>query len=638
MLRVENLSMSYGAQDVFRGVTAHIAPGDKIGLIGENGSGKTTLLRLIAGLEDPTEGTVERPRGIRVGYLPQEPELESESSVFQEVLKAFDHLQALETELRFLEQEMSDTRRIDTVLRRYHNLLQRYESQGGYTYRSDTRAVLAGLGLGPEEWKRPVPTLSGGEKARASLAKTVLEGPGLLLLDEPTNHLDFAALEWLEGYLARWKGSLVVSTHDRLLLTGLPDKVWELSSGRLLTYSGGYRDYLKVRQQQEETQLRKYKEQQRYIQRTEEFIRRYRAGQRHRQAKDREKKLERLERIEAPRATRTIRFTFDSGLRCPERVLATRDLVVGFEGTGADGPVVLFRCPDLDLTRGERVALVGPNGSGKSTFLKVIMGELRPMRGSVTLSQNVEVGYLPQDREESLDSEMTALDVLLTGKEQAPGEARDFLGRFLFLGDAVFKRLDDLSGGELSRLVLARLAQVEGNLLLLDEPTNHLDISSREVLQRALEEYEGTVLMVSHDRYLIDALATSVWEVRDGQLHVYRGSYVDYQRRRHGEEAASSETAKEDAEEPSPRPAPRRKLPARKAEKPVPDPRAAEAELMEQIISLEGEIARTEAELEEASYARDHQRIAQLNSDYKLKVKALQEKLARWSRLGEAAS
>ena len=634
---MENLSMSYGAEEVFRGLTAHISRGDKIGLIGENGSGKTTLLRLIADLESPSGGTVERLRGIRVGYLPQEPELEGESSVFREVLKAFGHLQALEAELRSLEQEMSDTRRIDAVLRRYHNLLQRYESQGGYTYRSDTRSVLAGLGLGPGEWRRPVSTLSGGEKARASLAKVVLEDPDLLLLDEPTNHLDFAALEWLGGYLARWRGSLVVSTHDRLLLTGLPRQIWELSSGKLRTYSGGYRDYLKVREQQEETQLRKYGEQQGYIQRTEEFIRRYRAGQRHRQAKDREKKLERLERVDAPQATRTIRFTFDSGMRCPERAVATRDLVVGFEGGSDDGPTVLFRCPDLELTRGERVALVGPNGSGKSSFLRVIMGEFQPLMGNVTLGQNVEVGYLPQDREESLDGQMTVLGALLAGKEQAPREARDFLGRFLFSRDSVFKRLSELSGGELSRLVLARLAQVRGNLLLLDEPTNHLDIGSREVLQRALEEYEGTVLMVSHDRYLIDALATSVWEIRDGQLHAYRGNYAYYQRRRQQGEAAPVKSTEGDADGPSPRPAPRRKPPARKAEEPGPDPRAAEAELMEQLIGLEEEIARTEAELEEASYAQDHQRIARLNSDYKLRLKALREKLARWTRTEDVA-
>jgi ATP-binding cassette subfamily F protein 3 len=635
IVALEKLGMSYGAQEVLRDVTSEISRGDRVGLLGNNGTGKTTLLRIIAGVETPTEGRVRRARGLRIAYLPQEPQLNGDSTLFDEVLSAFAPVQALERRLHSMEEEMEDTSQLHRTMERYHRLLGRYEELGGYTYKSDTRSVLAALGFGPEAWEKPVSTLSGGEKARASLARVVLESPDLLLLDEPTNHLDIDALEWLEGYLGRWKGSLVVATHDRHLLTKLPDRIWALEGGRLQAYRGSYKEYLKAHQQEEKTLLRRYTQQRRYIEDTEDFIRRYRAGQRHRQAKDREKKLDRLEPIEAPRSAASISFAFESTERGPDLLLRTKGLTVGFDGGGPESANVLFHCPDLSLARGERVALIGPNGCGKTTFLRVLTGEMKPLNGDVRLADNVEVGYLPQDREADLSGDATVINALLADSELSPEQARSLLGRFLFSDDDVFKRLGDLSGGELSRVALAKVAQTKGNLLLLDEPTNHLDIESREVLQQAMKSYQGTVVMVSHDRYLIDDIATSVWEVRHGELHVYGGNYSYYQARRAEETHQVEEEPRGEAATRPPTPAPRTS-PARRERTPQPPKEPEEAKTMEGIIALEEELARIEAELAEASYGRDHRRIAELNLEYKLKARILQERLERWDSSGES--
>jgi ATP-binding cassette subfamily F protein 3 len=623
IVTLEDIGMSYGAEDILRNISIEIARGNKIGLIGGNGTGKSTLLHIIAGIERPTEGKVSRSRGLRVSYLSQEPQLPGEASVFDEVLKAFSSLQKMEADLRSLEKEMEKADLINQTLDRYQRLLDRYERGGGYTYKSETRSVLAALGFGADQRRKPVSMLSGGEKARVSLARVILESPDLLLLDEPTNHLDFAALEWVESYLSKWEGTLIVSTHDRLLLSRLPDHIWALQDETLRAYRGDYRTYLKVYEQEREVSSRRAKEQQQYVERTEEFIRRYKVGQRHRQAKDREKKLERLEQVEAPRSVRRISFSFKTAGRGPDQVIQTKDMAIGFPGTE------LFRCPDLRLNRGERVALIGPNGCGKSTFLKVLTGEQQPFNGSARLGQHMDIGYLPQERDTYLDENMTVLDALRAGTELEPAEARDMAGRFLFSGDDVFKRLSYLSGGELSRVALAKVAQVQGNILLLDEPTNHLDIESREVLQQALGAFDGTVVMVSHDRYLIDALATSIWEVRDGVLRVYSGNYSYYRRERQEESERERGT-------PTTRPKQAHKKTPPRGSRPLRTKRESEeAILLKQISTLEGEVARLEVELAEASYGQDYQRIADLNPEYKSKTSLLEEKLERWTSLAE---
>ena len=609
----EGLVKRYGDQVVLAGVSFQIARGERIALIGENGSGKSTLLKLIAGLDEPTSGRVGRARAVRLGYLPQESALDSERILFAEMLQAFAPLQRREKELRRLEEEISRSPDPTELLLRYDGLREEFERAGGYRYESEIRQVLTGLGFNPRDWERSLAELSGGERARASLAQLILERPELLLLDEPSNHLDFAALEWLEDYLEGWEGGYLLVSHDRLLLERLAERTWELVGGQLYQYRGNYSKYIELRTAWEERQLKLYERQQAEVARTREFIQRVQAGQKHRQAKDRERRLERLERVEQPPQRKKLHFTFNLGRPSGEEVLKFRNLAVGYPGRE------LLRCPDLVLHRGARVALVGPNGSGKTTLLRTILGELPSLSGAVELGYHVEPGYFAQVQE--LEGERTVLEAILAGRDGTVGEARDHLGRFLFSGEEAFKRVGELSGGELSRLALASLAQMEGNLLLLDEPTNHLDIPSQEVLQEALEGYQGTIILVSHDRYLVDRLATQLWEIRDGRLWVYEGDYSYYRRRR----AEEGEVAQ-----------PQRR-PPRHRERPKSEPKRdeREAELLERAAVLEEGLAQLEQELVEASYAQDPQRIAALHLRYKEQKRELEGILAKWEALAE---
>jgi len=649
LVRADGLSKRYGDREVFSGVSFQIGRGERIALVGPNGSGKTTLLRIIAGEEEPTSGRLTRARSLRVGYLPQEPYLEldpgaggggrgagtgigtggrGERTVFAEALGAFDHLRRLEEELRQLEEGISRSPEREDLLQRYDELREEFERAGGYRYEALVRQVLVGLGLPPEEWDRPLAQLSGGERARVALAKLILEEPELLLLDEPTNHLDLAALEWLEDYLEGWRGSYILVSHDRRFLDRLAEKTWELEGGRLTRYPGNYTKYLLLKREQEERHRKLYERQQEEIARLEEFIRRTRAGQKHGQAKDREKKLARMERLERPRPPRRIRLRFELTRPSGQEVLTLRGVTIGYPGRA------LFRCPDLVLERGERVALIGPNGSGKTTLLRTILGELPPLEGTLIVGHHVELGYFAQIQEQEARSERTIFELLLERRGETPAGVRQLLGQFLFPGEEAFKRLKDLSGGELSRVALARLAQTKGNFLLLDEPTNHLDLGSQEVLQEALEEYEGTVLLVSHDRYLIDRIATQVWEIRDGWLHIYHGGYSYWRRRRAEEQGRGQEPAE-----------PKGKAKAearakgaaqqleRKRELNELELERQEAELLAQVEALEEELAQLEEALAQASYSGDHQRIAELNSRYKRGQRELEELLERWDRL-----
>ena len=601
----EGLAKSYGAQDVFWDVSFRIARGDRIALVGPNGVGKTTLLKLIAGLEAPTAGRIHRARRLRIGYLPQEAELAGHRTLRQEMLTVFADLRAQEAELRRLEREMADPARRDRALKRYGKLLEEFELAGGYDFEHRIDRVLTGLGFREDEHRYPLAILSGGQKTRALLAKLLLQEPDLLLLDEPTNHLDLAAMEWLEDYLSEWKGSFVVAAHDRYFLDKLVERVWELEFGRLEQYPGNYSRYVQLRAERLERREAEYRAQQEYIAKTEAFIRRYRAGQRAREARGRQKRLAHLQRLERPRRARTMKLSIETDLRGGDLVLTTKDLAVGYR-------TALFTCPDLCLRRGERAALVGPNGSGKTTFLKTIVGQVRPLRGEVRLGHNVRVGYLAQAHE-GLNRDNTILEEILEVKNLPLQRARTFLGRFLFSGDDVFKRVGDLSGGERSRVALARLTLEGANFLLLDEPTNQLDIPSREVLEEVLADFEGTILLVSHDRYLINALATQVWIIEDGGLNVYQGDYADYLKRREKRERKGRRGATKARE--------------RKREK----EEARVAELEEAIAALEARLADLGQELAAASRARDLDRLRELGSEYERAEGELERLLAEWA-------
>jgi ATP-binding cassette subfamily F protein 3 len=618
IVTANELAKSYGAQDVFWDVSLRIARGDKIALVGPNGTGKTTLLHIIASLDTPTAGRVYRARNLRIGYLPQEADLPSQRTLYEEMLTVFADLQAQQAELRRLEQQMADPTQREAAMERYGGELHAFELAGGYRYESEIKMVLAGLGFPEEEQHQPLSILSGGQKTRALLAKLLLSEPDLLLLDEPTNHLDLAATQWLEEYLANWKGSLVVVAHDRYFLDKVVERVWELSFGRLEDYPGNYSQYSALRAERMERRLAEYEAQQKHIEKNEDFIRRYMAGQRTKEAQGRQKRLDRLPRLERPREAKKIRLLMKTDLRGGDLVLVTEGLAIGYQ----PGPF-LFTCPDLCLRRGQRPALLGPNGSGKTTFLKTIIGQVSPLAGLAQIGQNVKFGYLAQGHE-GLDKGNTILEEILEVRNLPLEKARGFLGRFLFSGDDVFKLVGDLSGGERSRVALAKLTLEGANFLLLDEPTIHLDIASQEILEEVLADFDGTILLVSHDRYLINALATQVWIIEDGELRVYDGGYSDYeeQRREFKESEGKEERKKEKGQ--------RRK--SRKEETVV----SRAAELEENISALEAQLTALSEELVAASAAQDVESLRELGLEYRRVDEELQRLLAQWAEAGAA--
>jgi len=626
ILTASGLAKSYGAQDVFWDVSVQIARGDKIGLVGPNGEGKTTLLRILAGLEEPTAGTVHRARGLQVGYLPQIVDLDSERTVYAEMLTAFADLRAQQAELRRLEEAMADPARREEAMRRYDDLLTRFELAGGYTYEARIRQVLAGLGFSAEEWDQPLGQLSGGQRTRALLARLLLQAPDLLLLDEPTNHLDLAALEWLEDYLRQWPGSLVVVAHDRRFLDKVVGRIWDLGFGRLEKYVGNYSRYTELRAERMARRQAEYEAQQAHIAKTEAFIQRYKAGQRSKEARGRQKRLARLERIERPREAQTIHLRLEADLRSGDLVLMTKGLTVGY-----DPQHPLFTCPDLILRQGQRAALIGPNGSGKTTFLRTVLGQVAPLAGEVRLGASLKIGYLAQTHE-TLTLEHTVLDEILEVKNLPVEKARTFLGRFLFHGDEVFKRIGDLSGGERSRVALAKLTLQEPNFLLLDEPTTHLDLPSQEVLQDVLVDFRGTILLVSHDRYLIDALATQVWLLEDDRLRVYPGDYGAYlaQREAEGRQAVEG-TAKKQAQTQR---RPENQERARRRE--VQQRAQRMAQLEEEIAVLEARLSEISRELTIASSTRALDKVRALGVEYEQVEAELNQRLAEWTEVHTA--
>jgi ATP-binding cassette subfamily F protein 3 len=628
LIATEDLWHRYGAEVIFEKVSVGVQRGDRIGLVGLNGSGKSTLLRILAGLQEPTGGRVLRARSVRVGYLPQEPLLESTATLFEEMLSAFERLRKQEHTLHQLEQMLSCGNPSAELLQRYDELLEEFRQGGGYEYRHRIQQVLKGMGFSDEH--QPIAQLSGGQRARAALAKVLLQEPDVLLLDEPTNHLDIEALEWLEEYLSHWKGAFIIVSHDRYFLDKLVNKIWELEFGRLYEYPGNYSRYRALRAERLERQWKLYEEQQEFIKRSEEFIRRNIAGGDFRasQAQARQKMLEKLERIPKPIVPKRMHLWMDVKSPSGERVLRAKDLVIGYAG------VPLVRCKNLSVQQGERVALLGPNGSGKSTLLRTIAGGLMPLEGTLELGEGVEIAYFRQSQMELDDPDKTVLDVMISNGKMTISEARDFLGKFLFSGDEVFKKLSELSGGERSRLALAQLARLGGNLLLLDEPTNHLDIDSREVLQEALREYRGTLILASHDRALIQAIATQIWEIHEGELRVYAGNYERYRAQRQTSSGlyafAGHWPAKMNVKR-SLSPGKEQRLRERQRAKLA----AREAALMNAITQLEHEIAQIERAMETASYDRDHQKLRELTALYRQKRQELEQLSEEWVQAAE---
>jgi ATP-binding cassette, subfamily F, member 3 len=538
VLTAHNLTKYYGADEIFTGISVEIPQRARIALVGPNGTGKTTLLNLLAGIDTPTEGDIASARGLRIGFLPQRPELAGKHTLWEEQLRAFDELRAVEAELSRLEHAMADPATYDDALKAYGPLQESFELRGGYTYESRIRMVLRGVGFDEDDFNMPLPHLSGGQRTRALLARLLLDAPDLLILDEPTNHLDIDAIEWLERFLKDFPGAIVAVSHDRYFMDVFAAVIWELEHGTLESYRGNYSHYVRQREERHERLLKEYESQQEFIAKEQDYIRKHMGSRWTAQAKGRLKKLETMKKrgkiIERPRGPRReMNLRIQAAMRSGDKVLMTKKLSVGY----ADGDEPLFDVPDITLYRGETAALIGPNGVGKTTFLKTAIGELEPLSGQVDIGASVQVGYFAQAHER-LNPEYTLIDEITAVKPMPISEARNYLAGFLFTGDDVFRTVATLSGGERGRLALAKLSLSGANLLLLDEPTNHLDIDSQEVLQTVLDDFNGTILLVSHDRYLIDALATQIWAASPGELIVFEGGYREYlaERNRRAEE------------------------------------------------------------------------------------------------------
>jgi len=634
ILTTHQLDKYFGGQDIFSQLTLSIEHGARIALIGPNGAGKTTLLRILADLEQPTGGTVHTAKKLSIGYLEQHPSLISdERTLWELALSAFAWLRRQETELRAMEATLAQETSGEAharLLKQYGEAQTQFELNGGYTYEQTCREVLTGLGFSADEYQTPLAILSGGQQSRAQLGRLLLERPGLLLLDEPTNHLDLDSVEWLEGYLQNWSGAVVMVAHDRYFLDKVATDIWELAFGRVETYRGNFSQYLIQRAERFDRRMKEYLAQQEFIEKEEEFIQRNLAGQRTKEAQGRRKRLERLPRLARPRRPKTLNIPIDPVLRSGDLVLATHDLTVGYPGAAP-----LFTFSDLEIRRGQRVALLGPNGAGKTTFLKTVLDQVPPQAGAIRFGAGVQVEYFAQTQAD-LNLEATILDELLSVENLPLGEARNYLGRFLFSGDDVFKPIKALSGGERSRVALAKLVLTGANFFVLDEPTNHLDIAAQENLEQVLKQFGGTILLVSHDRYFVDALATHVWalEPDTGQVITIKGGYSQYLAYRESQKAVIAPNGHQHNGAKSRSQLEREKV---KEQQRRQEKRARQiAEIEHRIERVEARLAELSEQVEAAGQAQNISLLAELGQTYQSTENELEQLLAEWADLEPA--
>jgi ATP-binding cassette subfamily F protein 3 len=670
LITASSLSKSFGAEDLFSNVSFSVAKGARLALVGPNGIGKTTLLRILIGQEEPSSGMVTRARSLRIGYLPQEADFELQGSLWDVCLEPFADIIRMQAELEKLESEMSDPAKRDQALVRYGTLQHNFEERGGYVYQVRIKQVLTGLGFDPSDFEMSLDHLSGGQRTRAHLARLLLSNPDLLLLDEPTNHLDISAVEWLEGYLSQWDGAAVIVSHDRYFLDHACNALLEMAISGAEYYRGNYSTYLQEREIRWNHRFEIFEGEKEKLLKEAEYIKKNISGQNTLQAKGKLKRLTRLvqaiEQVgmdavtssnwsqldvetttspfsveEAERRVRALRppqrLTPDLGLhlrstmRSGDLVIRTKNLKVGYPAEDDLPEKFLFSAPDIELRRLDCAALIGPNGAGKSTFLKMILGQLQPLAGEVILGASLQVGYFAQAHE-GLDPEKTVLDEIL---EQAPGmlpyQGRDYLGKYLFSGDDAFKKVSMLSGGERGRIALAKLSLQDTNLLLLDEPTNHLDISSQEILQSVLDAYQGTILLVTHDRYLVDALATQIWEINpdESQMTVFNGTYSQMKEEREKETARLTTQQSQ---------IPQSQIANTQARKAQNAKMKEERRKIAQLQELENTIAELEAKLAnlisqlESPFVKPAE-AAKLGTEYERVQREMDEKLGEWERM-----
>lgn len=622
VLKISGLSKSFGIKTVFENVSFEVRSGERIGLVGANGAGKTTLLKCIMGAEEADKGSVKASDGAIIGYLRQDFNYTSHT-IREEMEDAWKDVLYYKDRMETLARELESSKSDEKLVEAYGRAEARFEFLGGYDYESTTRKILTGLGFSDDDWDRDIHSFSGGQKVRINLAAAFVRHPDFLLLDEPTNHLDMGMLEWLEEYLRSYKGGILMISHDRYFLDGAATGIIDLENHHIRSFRGGYTRYMETKENQDRAYEKAYEKQQEHIKETEEYIRRYKAGIKAKQARGRQSQLNRLVRLEKPVHQASLRFHFDPPQECADKVLD----VLRVEGSY--GSHILFKDLTIHIKKGETVGLIGPNGAGKTTILKMITGEKKPDTGFIQLGNNVKMGYYSQEQER-LHPKLTVLDEVRDTFNFGEKEARNILGMFLFRGDDVFKTVGMLSGGEKARLSLLCLFLEKPNFLILDEPTNHLDIPTREIMEDAIEAFGGTCLVVSHDRYFLDKVADRILELDHGKLIEYLGNYSYYKEKKQDLEAFEKDrNGKEEEEE------------KEKEEKPRENEHQVKTEVSAADVSklshVEMEIGRLEATMKmyTVQMSMNPENYTELADEYEEAKKKLDKLYEKWDELAE---
>ena len=633
-IRMIGLGKSFGVRQVFSNVSFEIKEGDRIALVGPNGAGKSTLLKCILGIEELDEGQVVMSPVASIGYLQQDVNL-GDASLAEEIETAWEDVHALENKLQELTTYLETHEASESDLQRLDYLQNRLEWLGGYDYEQKTKRIVYGLGFTDEDLYKPANAFSGGQKTRINLAKALVRSPDFLFLDEPTNHLDMEMLEWLEGYLSSYRGGILIVSHDRYFMDRIVTGVVELDHHKATTYRGNYSRYVAQREERLKADTIAYEKQQEYIKKTEEYIDKYRAGIKSKMARGRQSQLNRLERLEAPETSHSLDFKFPLAAMSADKVLVLDHVSIGYK---KDDPII----DDVSVVvrRGESVALIGPNGAGKSTLVKAIVGELFPTEGHIDIGNRVQVGYFSQEHEE-LHDRWQVVDEIINNYNFTEEKARNVLGSFLFKGDDVFKLVGDLSGGERARLALLKLFLQGDNFLILDEPTNHLDVPTREIVERALQQFGGTCFIISHDRYFLDQVSTRTLVLENKGLTEYLGNYSYYKEKLKEQQDIAAltevveEVAKEDVKSeaktisPSPSDEPKKKTNTYMVEKQL-------AEVEEEIARLEATMKMYEVQLANPVVQQDlaeMENISKQLSDTESNLQKLYEKWEHFSEL-----
>jgi len=634
ILQVNQLSKYFGADLILSNVKMEIQSKDRIAIVGRNGAGKSTLLKIIAGELSYDSGELIKPKDLTIGFLEQHTGLDSDKSIWEEMLSVFTDLQEMERRLRDLEQEMSDEKVYSNqelyqkVLSEYDRLQLEFKDRGGYQYEADIRSVLHGLNFHNYDYDTKINTLSGGQKTRLAMGKLLLSKPDLLILDEPTNHLDIKTLTWLEQYLQNYDGAILVVSHDRYFLDKVVNQVYECSNHTLKKYIGNYSQYLVQRAEQYERELKMYEKQQEEIARMKDFIQRNIArASTTKRAQSRRKALERMQILDRPQGDgKSAAFSFEIERQSGNEVLNVKDLAIGY------GDDIISRNIRFRITRGEAIALLGPNGVGKSTLLKTIVKILPALSGSIQYGANVSIAYYDQEQA-NLSSNKKVIDELW---DEYPNliekEIRDILGNFLFSGDEVLKPVSALSGGEKARLALAKLMMKKANFLILDEPTNHLDLDSKEILENALIEYPGTILFVSHDRYFINRIATKVFELSNTGITEYLGDYDYYvEKKEELQETLNENLQQQENSKPVDK---KSNYELEKEAKRKERQRIRRIEEIQNLIEeLENEVSEKEQQLIDPDVYTDHVKVAEINEEIQKRKNEIEYLLEEWEQL-----